>query len=169
MYSPPLEDAAAVSDAFVLDEDDWRQIEFVAAVEKDAVLRELAKLREFKAAQWTGVAWKKVLMRTSRPEALMGRGIRVAALEKAAPAVVGRRPLVLRTMGTMARVRGGFAAELSPGVVLYGHLVDEEVASLSVSSSDPAFEKTPAAPVLVAVRDLLHLELVDWYRSTVVG
>jgi len=69
-------------DAFRLHEDDWRQIEFIAAASLPQVDREITEIERFKRANWTGTGFKSVHVRRERPDGLFPSRIPYALVSR---------------------------------------------------------------------------------------
>lgn len=166
---PPVESLAADSipaGSTVIDEDDWRQVEFAAVRDRAIVDRELAQLIRFKVEKRVGAGWSDVFVRQSRPDAIAPLAIPLADLLRS----VNARPLslYLRSGGVVSKVRGGFAVPLH-GIVLYGHTDGNNLVTLAI-------EKHTAGPLDAeqsrAVADVCHafnVFVVDWYRVVVIA
>jgi hypothetical protein len=167
---PPLDStlgSSVSSESTVIDEDDWRQVEFVARNDRATVDRELGDLARFKVEKRVGVGWKDVFVRRSRPEAIRSLAIRSADLFRTAGAKSFTK-LYLRSGGVVSQVRGGFAVPLRGGV-LYGHTDNDRLASLGVAGQAPG--RLDGAETR-AIADICHafgLFVVDWYRVEVIA
>ena len=58
------------AEAFHINEDDWRQVEFIVARDLAQVEGEMAAIEEFKHANRVGLGWKSVYVRKERPDGL---------------------------------------------------------------------------------------------------
>jgi hypothetical protein len=77
------------------------------------------------------------------------------------------KSLAIDTLGRPQLVQGGFAVPIARGLVLYGQRRGDDLISLAldVTERDPDFSS--AQPVLQSVCDGLRVDLVNWYRATV--
>src|SRR5947209_3975897 len=57
-------------EAFRINEDDWRQVEFIVDRDLPQVEREMAAIEDFKHANRVGLGWKNVYVRKERPDGL---------------------------------------------------------------------------------------------------
>jgi hypothetical protein len=162
---PPVETVPA--GAVTLNEDDWRQIELVAARDREAVGRELAELSAFKVANRVGAGWKNVYVRSSRPDAIRASAVPLARVQALAGPRAHRSRLFLGpTGGTASEVQGGFAIDLGKGVTLYGHAADGKVISLNLQLTGDA-AGGPIPPAVSAIARAFNLFVVDWYRGQI--
>ena len=168
---PPLSSPVETvpGDAVQLDEDDWRQVEFVSSVDSKSVNRELAELREFKVANQAGPGWKNVYVRSSRPEAVHASKVELSRILELAHSSAPPLRLFLRTMGKTAEVRGGFAIPVGERTVLYGHTVDGIAVSLNLHASAKGLEASAVKSLISGISRTFDLVVVDWYRAEVLA
>lgn len=102
----PLVESTAIDStpagSTVIDEDDWRQVEFAAVRDRAIVDRELAQLARFKVEKRAGAGWTDVFVRQSRPDAIAPLAIPLADLLRSANAKA--LPLYLRSGGAVSQV-----------------------------------------------------------------
>jgi hypothetical protein len=152
-------------DAVHLHEDDWRQIEFIAASALPQVDVEMAELERFKRANWTGAGFKKVHIRKERPEGLCPSRLPYRLIDSFRHDPV--QPLMIGTpQRSQMIVKGGFACRLSPSTVLYGRHSDGMIADLGIV-------RLPKEPDvlrnLLAFCNKSNLFVADWCAGNVVA
>jgi len=116
-----------------LHEDDWRQIEFIAASSLPQVDREIAEIERFKRANWTGAGFKSVYIRKERAEGLYLSRVGYSLIDSIPHAPM--QPLTIGTGGTPQReqiVKGGFGCRLSPSTFLYGRQAEGIIVDLGL-------------------------------------
>lgn len=155
------------SDAEVVLEDDWRQIEFVSVSDREAVDTQLAELRDFRIKHQKGPAWDSIYVRKDRAEALAPANLAWADVKKHLVASPHETLLALDTMGQPRLVRGGFARTIARGLVLYGQRDGDHLRALGLVTTAQELAFASAQPVLQAICDELHVDVVDWYRAKV--
>lgn len=129
LYSlPTIEDAIAPltagdhAAAILIAPDDWRQVEFVRAMHRAAVLAEFTEIGRIKREHQQGSGFDAIHVRKGVPEPLRGARLRRVELEQAIGAAA--KPLALR--GQKGVVAGGFAIPDTEAMV-YGLAQDGEV------------------------------------------
>jgi len=142
-----------------LHEDDWRQIEFVAAANHEHVLRELAALVQFKQQHWEKVGWKNIYLRKEHPVPFAALGLMMDAPRELTQSAL--------TLGGRC-VPGGFALSESSGWSFYGQRTPRgHVVHFAISPSG-----TPATAVFAGLASGFAngagVILVDWYRCLIV-
>lgn len=140
-------------DSIELHEDDWRQIEFVAATNLRELERTLSELEFFKKAhEVEGCGWKQLFMRPEWPVALASLGLTLRQS--------GGRPLAVGH----GLVHQGFAFPDSGSEwFLYGHRNPAgTIAQLSVCPGQESASWAFASSVFEWANDY-DLLLVDWY------
>jgi hypothetical protein len=142
-----------------LHEDDWRQIEFVAAGLTDVVEAQFREIRAIYEQQ----------AEFDDDDALLGfRRLHVREHPAAPlPGLVSKRRLLdLLPAGPDTGQAGSFARTIGP-VIVYGLSDGDAVSVLGVQFED---EPDPAlAGPLRGVMDTFHLALVDWCRCVLIG
>jgi hypothetical protein len=148
-----------------LHEDDWRQVEWIAAGLRDAVEEELASIRMIYEQQREDVGFKEVHVRKRVPSPLAGTSLTFEELMAAA----GERATRLDGI-SLARVAGmtkdGFAVRLFSSIEIYGLSQDGvvSVAAFQNRSANNAYrEDVESLARCAAEHELL---LVDWCRAT---
>ena len=149
--------------AFVLHEDDWRQVEFVAKADHAAVARMLDEVRASATRNRVGLGWKNVYLRKDhatpiRSLSLTKQQVRIAFGTSEA------QPVVLSSGGSpVGQVRGGFAVAV-PGLgTLYGHADGETVTALGIVPVRARIDEASRGR-LSMFSDAHGLEIVDWER-----
>ena len=144
-----------------LGEDDWRQVEFVARVNRAHVQQELATLAAFRSQHWSDPGWTDVYMRHEHPVPFSKIGLQFAKL----PAW----PVSGLAIGDEAGpVHGGFALSDGGDWFVYGQCSQEgHVVQLAVAPGRavPSAEFAGAVARLARTFDLL---LVDWCAGALV-
>jgi hypothetical protein len=162
--APAVDPIAPPAGAKVLHEDDWRQIEFVAAANQEHINHELKTLIAFKNEHNRGQGWAQVYNRKEHPVPLATLEVPVSALPKTsmnALAIGGGPPWG----GT---VRGGFALDGGREWFIYGqHNDDGKIVNLAIQpgQANPGTEFVAAIINVSKNHDLL---LVDWYATKIV-
>ncbi len=111
---PPFEETPPAPDAVTLAEDDWRQVEFVAARHRPAVSKMMSDYLAYRETHRKGTGYSSVFPRPDDHPSLETLGLKATALgAPLAPVVVAGRT-----------VRGGFALKDSSGAFLYGYAND---------------------------------------------
>jgi hypothetical protein len=157
--APAVAEAPAPSGARSLHEDDWRQVEFVAAIDDSYIRGELAALATFKSQHKKSSGWTSVYVRKEHPHPLGTLGLRYSPLPQfsASAIALGGRP-----------VRGGFALSDGGGWFIYGQRSPEGgIIQLAVSPSQEAVSDRFAAG-LVEITQAAPVLLVDWYAGSIV-
>lgn len=142
---------------FELQDDDWRQLELVAAAEEAEVQAGFAKIREVMATQRAeSGGFKNLHLRKEAAAPLLNTGLTLAQLQAAFP---NARPYQgLGYLGIAGTIAHGFAFELD-GLVLYGV---EHLGVLDVLALHGLTDPTVVAPLMKAHQ----LLLVDWCSCT---
>ena len=141
---PPMQDGDGC-DALRIHEDDWRQVELVAARFEPEIAAEFAAIREVHAER-EGIGYRRLHVRERIPEPLAGVALTRDAVSKGA-----RRQLAFdESPGVVA---GGFAFDLADGA-LYGR---EEARRVVVVGAWCA-----APEVLADIARPHKLIIVDW-------
>lgn len=149
-------------------EDDWRQVEFVAESDRPSVERELAELRRFKVDKRSGPGWTDVYVRRSRGDSVRPLGLRLPELLRTAHAT-SSSDLYIETGGAVAKVRGGFVANIQD-VTLYGHAeAGGTVASLGMLTTGPAALEGEARAAILELSRTFALFIVDWHRVEIIA
>ncbi len=166
---PPLgESPVNCSDEDVmLHEDDWCQVEFVAAADQDHIATQVAEIHQFKIDNWSGEGWKNIFVRPDHPTKFASLGIGFDTLQKAFSGSAPGRVLVFQSFsdakGSAREVVGGFSFRGQDGLIVYGHHVEGVVASLAASLFvDNESEVESISKRLLSVGQLGPLLLVDW-------
>lgn len=151
----------------VLLDDDWRQVEFVAADLAPAVDLEFADIQAIRQSHRVGPGFDQVHVRTLVADPLAGRVVSGAALTSR----FGQLSRGLRVDVRDRRVGDGFVVALGASWALYGTYTDRlaRILGLHRSSSEAA---TAAGDMEDRLRSLARehqLLLVDWCRCRKAG
>jgi hypothetical protein len=174
--APPLCDGhSKPSDGdYTLHEDDWRQIEFVAANDREYIAAQVAKVHQFKVDNWTGHAWKNIFVRPDHPTELASLKIAMVDLKNALPDCPQNGVVVFQSFsnptGSGRVVLGGFSFRVSTGTMIYGHQIGDNIASLAAHVSvdnDSEFETVSQSLQSIAL--LAPMLLVDWNTDSLVS
>jgi hypothetical protein len=146
----------------VLQEDDWRQIEFVSGENQDYIEEQFVQQRRFRAEKRQSAGYTAILPRPEHPVQFSRLGVSQAALRDAL-GISSWQSLSVDWLGGAREVEGGFAASLGHGVVLYGHAIDDVVQQLGLLV--PSHDLSISCPEPVQrVGRFVKADLVDWYR-----
>jgi hypothetical protein len=157
--APVVEESPAPSGARSLHEDDWRQIEFVPAIDDSHLRSELAALATFKIQHQKGAGWTSIYLRKEHPHPLAGLRLQYSALPPFPEAAI--------TLSGHP-VRGGFALSDRGGWFIYGQRSAEDgVIQLAVFPGRSACSNRFATE-LVQITQAAHVMLVDWYTGSIV-
>ena len=105
-------------------------------------------------------------VRQSRARALLPLRIPMAGLLSVLPSEAAMLPLVIEAARAPAAVKGGFSQELSPGIMLYGHVVEGMLASLSLRLAQDVAEEPALSPLVQTICERFGLKVVNWYRGS---
>jgi hypothetical protein len=150
-----------------LHEDDWRQIEFIAASALPQVDREMAEIERFKRTNWTGAGFKRVYIRKERPDGLYPSRVSCGLIDSIPHDPM--QPLMIGTTGTLQReqiVKGGFGCRLSPSAFLYGRHSDGMIVDLGIVRLP---KEADVLQSLLAFCNKSNLCLVDWCAGNVIA
>lgn len=173
--SPPLCDDLGNphDDDYMLHEDDWRQVEFVAANDREYITAEVAKVSQFKIDNWVGQGWKNLFVRPDHPTDLSSLNIKLDDLKNVLSATTPNGVLVFQSFsdpqGSACAVLGGFSFRMNEGLFIYGHQLDGIISSLAMGlyvenhSEVESFSKP-----LQSIARLSPLLIVDWNSNALV-
>jgi hypothetical protein len=157
---PPVESEpglGAKRDAALLNEDDWRQEEFVAAASIPYVERALGEIRSHRAAHAVGLGFRDVYAREEPPVSLATTGLTLDEVSRA----LRSKPMPLYLAGGRARVAGGFAVAVPNVGFVYGREQDGSVQAFGLRLVGPGWGDLGDLAALCARFDLYF---VDWLR-----
>ncbi len=156
----PMAKASLPKDAYkTLDEDAWRQIEFVPASNSTNITNLIGEVIKFKQQNWAGEGFRNVMVRPELPVNIQQLQLPKSRLPKAKAT-----SLALKS----GSVSDGFTiSDAKSGWFLYGQKdAAGKIVSLAVSPDDkPMSEAFAKQIVTTAGADLI---LVDWYKDTIV-
>ncbi|BBO36122.1 hypothetical protein [Lacipirellula parvula] len=157
---------------FHVEEDDWRQIEFLPTSLRDDLQDEIAAIEKFKVERWEGEGWADIYLRRDHLEGLPSIQLPFEELSKLFKS--WRRhdlPLIRESsdVTTIAKVDGSFLFEASEEAFFYGQ---EHVGTVTVvamrffgqgrGSYSKLIEK------LVELGGAFPLLMVDWNSGLIV-
>jgi hypothetical protein len=154
---PTSEGADANGSEVGLREDDWRQIELVAASLVPLVEAELAAIRSIYADERVGVGFRKIHVRSSLPQPIADGTV---SSEEVLALAGARMYLPLRFSGSGRRVTDGVAVRLDGQGALYGLRHGESVAVVGFYPGPPS-----GLVELERFADRNGLVVVDWCRA----
>jgi hypothetical protein len=158
---PAVDETSPPEGAMRLHEDDWREIEFVASVNRDYIDQQLAALAVFDQQHRAKCGWTEVYVRKEHPSPLAAAGIH---LDDEQPLAMS----ALTISEPKRTVRGGFALSDGSGWFVYGQRApDGLVVQMGVAASASAMSRDFASQ-LSHFATAAHLMLVDWYRNVIV-
>ena len=153
---------AVSGDVHVMHEDDWRQCEFVSAVQHAEISAELASVRRIHAEAVAGGGWREIHLR-QRIKLPLPRGLKWSEIT----ALLGE----FETMGGIAfsdptkPVVDAVAVRLAEGVILWG--VEEAGALAVLCVENVTGGSTATIAGLKRIAASLSLVLVHWCRCQV--
>ena len=156
----PAGKSALPKDSYkTLDEDAWKQIEFVPSANRDYISSKVAEVIKFKQQNWAGSGFRNVYVRPEAPVALPQLGLTKTRLPKTKP--------------TSLAVKSGFVtdgftiADSKSGWFMYGQKnADGKITSLAISPDDTPMSQAFAKSIAATAGS--DLTLVDWYKDRVV-
>jgi hypothetical protein len=172
---PPLQDGRGnPNDSdYVLHEDDWGQVEFVAQNDFEYIAAQVAEIRQFKMDNWTGHGWKNIFVRPDHPTDFASLNIAFDDLRLALPDLSQNGVVVFQSFsnptGSARAVLGGFSFRVNDATIIYGHHVAGIVASLAAHvyvENSPEIEAISWS--LESIARLSPLLLVDWNTDSLV-
>lgn len=156
---PALTDVPAGPDDVLLFEDDWRQVELVAAVQEQAISDNLAAIRRTIEAR-SGLGFPEIHVRAEPRQPLAGLELtrdRVADLLGAGH----RAASGLAFSADPRRIAGGFAY-VGPASTVYGVERDGLLTTLALHSTSAPEGQERGWTVLRELADAHHAYVVDW-------
>lgn len=149
---PPANSAEVVAE-------EWRQIEFVAAANRDYIVSKLAELEAFKKQHATNGGFTDVFVRPEHPAPLRSLNLPAAKLPRLAEVALSYAE---------ANIAGGFALGDDSDWFIYGQRSpDGKILELAVS---PGYGTAPSEQFVRALTEIAgsQLLLVDWYAGIIV-
>jgi hypothetical protein len=153
-------------EAFRINEDDWRQVEFIVDRDLPQVEHEMAAIEDFKQANRVGLGWKNVYVRKERPDGLFPSHLPYTLIDSIPHGPV--QELLIESAGQEAIVKGGFAVRLSPTVFMYGRQSGGVIIDLGLSTTADQKESIPRQDLLVLCKKF-NLIIADWYAGRVLA
>jgi hypothetical protein len=153
---------------FVVHEDDWRQVEFVARSHAETVQRELREIRKIVDTQQVKGGYKMVHVRKTIPQPLAGTGLTTGAIKETFGIRNHFEGIVIT--GYNGRVENGFAYDVGGSGVLWGETDGKgNLLCLSLAAS----QENPGAAIKTLGQDVAafcskhKLQLVNWTAMSV--
>jgi hypothetical protein len=171
---PPFRPGRGVVDEgdVCVHEDDWRQLEFVPTADRGYLVEQVARVKEFKSRNWAGDGYRDTAPRTEHPTRLSSVNVSLRQLKSLlnvqwSPGVaIWAWPF---DIAATQRVADGFALEFMPDAIVFGHLEEDRIASMSLGfTNSVAFDDTRLREALLSVGNAFPLLLVDWTKAAVV-
>jgi hypothetical protein len=154
------------SNAAILHEDYWRDVEFASQDDRPRIEAQLEELRAHMEEHRVGLGFRHVYVRPNPPEPLAGGALttnEVVSYLKAS----GPMPVYIRSGSSVERAQDAFAAEV-PGVgFVYGSEFGGRVGTLGLSLVGPEPE-LGELDGLARLSERYALFLVDWLRREIV-
>jgi hypothetical protein len=157
---------------FHVEEDDWRQIEFLPTSLRDDLQDEIAAIEKFKIERWEGEGWADIYLRRDHLEGLPSIQLSFDELSKLFESWSRHDLSLVRENpdgATIAKVHGSFLYEASEESFFYGQQHDGSVAVLALrffgqgrGSYSKLIEK------LVEMGGAFPLLAVDWNSGIIV-
>jgi hypothetical protein len=162
----PGSQLADESNAAILHEDYWREVEFAAEGDRPRIEAQLRELRAHIEEHRVGLGFRKLYIRPEPPGPLAGGSLTIDEVASYLKAP-GPMPVYLRSGSSAERAQNAFAAEV-PGVgFVYGSEAGGRVGSLGLSLVGPQPE-LGELDGLVRLSERHALFLVDWLRREIV-
>jgi hypothetical protein len=156
-------------------EDDWRQIEFVPAIDSEYIASKLAELRQFKVDHRKGAGWTRIFIRPDHPTDFGIASLRFSALRQILAARPGRLFIFQSwsaPVETAGQVPGGFSFRVGPHFSVYGFEGHDIVRALGIHIDrldNTQLDLDSACAALSAIARQAELEIVDWYQCKTVA
>jgi len=162
---PPIAEGSTKLNKQVVEihEDDWRQVEFVALAQQDAIDQHLRAIRRiYEEERVDDAGFRKLHVRDSLRTPLAGTKLKVADLIAAFDAAP--TPLEgIAFCGVAGLVDNGFAVRLLSGIELLGVVDDAgHIAALCLSHARPNNALARDLPALARFAQSHQLSLIDW-------
>jgi hypothetical protein len=146
-----------------LQEDDWRQIEFVSSDQIDVIEQEIEAVRRVRSASSEASGWRQVHVRSQPSHPLHHRLVPLEDLRTA----IGGRGLLTRVgfVSTAGTIRDGFAIRAGSGLVIYGERSPSAVRIICLHGTDQvSADEVEGVATLMGQHQLL---VVNWPRALV--
>ncbi len=151
---------------FVLHEDEWTQVEFLAKSQLGEVQHLLTEYKRFEQTHRAQQGWRDVYVRNVERAPIVSGNQPLQRLEGLLGVKAGPAPMLFSSDEVTGRVTNGFSLPLGGDVTLYGYQSDQGIPVLgaSLGAESDAIELTEAFTKLSANLGLL---LVDWRAQCV--
>lgn len=146
-------------DALSINEDDWRQIEFIENAALPEIEREMREIEAFKKENRVGLGWKNVYVRKQRPDGLYPSRLPLSLLNSVPHDPLQK--LLIGSPGHESAVKGGFSIRLGPSLIMYGRESSGILINLGLNRLR---EDEPASLEghLIDICRNFNLVIVDW-------
>ena len=166
---PPLASGTSKAGKSVLelDEDDWRQVEFVSYDQKKSVEVCLAQIKTIYAQETERRGFSRVHVRSEMSEPLYGVNIRAAEVYD----IFGASALPFTGLAFSrfsGLISGGFALETNTEITIYGQQDKGIVKALCMGATEPTGRFRAHVEALATFAIFHRLCLVDWVNTTLV-
>jgi hypothetical protein len=158
-----------VKDDFILHEDDWRQIEFVASKDEAYLANLVQEVGQFERSNRVDVGWKNVFVRKEHPTPLKTLGLSFHTLVESMEPHAEVHSMFLSNGSSSARVSGGFSFQVQHLGIMYGQRQEDSILELGF---EPLRTSAPADSALAALSGYCtqnHLLMMDWYQRKLVN
>jgi len=148
-----------IQNAIGINEDDWRQIEFVESAALLDIEREIKEIDAFKSENHVGLGWKNVYIRKERPDGLYQSRLPLTLIDYVPHDAIQK--LLIGSPGHESEVKGGFAIRLGPSLIMYGRESGGTLINLGLNRL-PDEKEAALGDHLLAICNKFHLVIVDW-------
>ncbi len=150
-----------------MDENDWRQFEFVSYLQRNTIEKCLGEIKKVYALETARRGFSRVHVRSEMPEPLYGINIRVSEVMNIfGEAAIPYSGLAFSRFAGL--ITGGFGLETSTNITLYGVQEEGIVRDLCMGTTEPTGRFRAHVEALASFAIFHNLCLVDWINTTLV-
>ncbi len=161
--------AQPAKDDFILHEDNWRQVEFVALKDEGYLANLVQEVSQFEKSNRVDVGWKEVFVRKEHPTPIKTLNLSFRKMIASFQPNDDVHSIFLTTGSSSAKVSGGFSCNVQQLGVIYGQRQEDSILELGF---EPLRSNAPVDSALAALSAYCtqnHLLMVDWYQRKLVN
>jgi hypothetical protein len=156
------------SQRFLINEDDWAQIEFLPKTKFDDVKRLLTELREFENANRVGNGWRNVYVRKFARSPVVEGEKALTQIVSTAGGKRGNAPLLTSSTSIVGEVKQGFTVSLGGNVNLYGYSSRSGIGLLAASVGENPSDIN-LTNAFIKLNQKYSIILVDWRSKLILS